>query len=132
MSRSNLRLRPARPDDIRAMIGADIDPEYCAMAPVGYTAERDGEIVAVATITWDKNGVAWGWLNRIGYVPAITMHRSALRMLRDLREVGEPALYVICNLAVPGAEKWLLRLGFARDETLSHPWGPIYKCDLSN
>ena len=127
---SRLSLRPARPDDIRALIGSDIDPEYCAMAPFGYTAERDGEIVATGTITWDRRGVAWGWFTRTGHVPAVTMHRCALEMLAMLREVGEPVLYVICNLAIPGAEKWLLRLGFVRDETLTHPWGPVFRADL--
>lgn len=131
MNPSSLHLRAASADDIRAVLGVDIDPEYCAMAPFGYAAERDGKVVAVGTITWDNRGVAWAWFNGRGAVPAITIHRKALAVLDMLREVGEPVLYTICDISVPCAEKWLRRLGFVRDETLMHPWGPVYRCDLS-
>lgn len=118
-------------DDIRTLNGGEgIDPAYCIGEPVGYAAERDGELLATGSVTWDRYGRAWGWFNRRGRVAPSTMHRCALEMLGMLRRVGEPEIYMICNLAIPGAEKWVKRLGFVRDERLPHPWGPVYRCDL--
>lgn len=131
MNPSSLRVRRVTAEDVRALLGSDIHPEFCIGEPAGFAAERDGELVAIGTVTWDRWGRAWGWLNRPGAIPAVTMHRRARAMLSLLREVEEPALYVICNHAIPGADTWLRRLGFVEDETLKHPLGAVYRCDLS-
>lgn len=118
-------------DDIVTLNGGGIDPEYCIGDPVGYAVERDGELLAAGSVTWDRFGRAWAWLNRHGPVPPTTMHRCALEMLGMLRRVEEPAVYMICDLSVARAEAWVKRLGFTRDETLRHPWGPVFRCDLT-
>lgn len=130
---SSLRVRVVRAEDIRAVLGCDIDPVYCIpeCKPVGYAAERDGAVVAIGVVTWDTEGRAWGWFNTRERLPAVVMHRRARAMLALLREAGEPALYAICNGAIPGAETWLRRLGFVVDEALTHPWGPVYRWDLT-
>lgn len=117
--------------DIRTFIGIDIATEYCVGEPVGYAACRDGRIVAAGSVTWDHWGRVWGWFNRSETLSPVILHRRAMRMLDLLRMAGEPAIYAMCSPEIPGSEKWLHRLGFVIDETLTHPWGPIYRCDLS-
>lgn len=130
-------IRRVTMDDVRKLNGSGIDPAYCIGEPVGYAAERNGHLLAAGSITWDRYGAAWAWLDvkkampARRLIPAATLHRCALEMLAMLQAVGEPELFMICNLAIPGAEKWILRLGFKRDETLTHPLGPVYKCALS-
>lgn len=131
MSRSSLRLRRVSVDDLLEL-DAVLPPEWRIREPAGWVAERNGRVVAAGTVSWDEWGRAWGWFNRREPVPAVTMHRRAIEMLRLLREVGEPALYAICHVETPGAEKWLKRLGFVPDATLTHELGPVYRCDLSN
>lgn len=125
-----LLVRRVTLDDMRAM-DAVLPPEWRIGEPIGYAAERDGELVAVGSVTWDQWGRAWGWFNRRGHVPAITMQRCALATLKLLRDVGEPRIYTICNAAIPGSDTWLRRLGFAVDPTLQHNLGIIWRCDLS-
>jgi hypothetical protein len=112
-------------------LDARLPEEWCVVDPVGYAAERDGKVVAIGAVTWDRWKRCWGWYNCREKLPAITMHRYAKEALHFLSKQGEPAMYAICNAGVPGAAKWLERLGFVRDETLTHELGPVYRCDLS-
>lgn len=118
-------------EDLQAL-DAELPEEWNIGKPAGYAAERNGELVAIGQVTWDRYGHVWGWFNKRERIPAIIMHRCALEVLDFLSrpEVGEKHLYMICNLAVPGAEKWVRRLGFVPDETLTHPYGPVFRCDL--
>lgn len=112
-------------------LAAEMPEEWCVADPAGYAVERDGELVATGQVTFDQHHRAWAWLNKKCPVPAAIMHRCALRMLGFLREVDEPCIYIICDLATPGAERWARRLGFVPDEMLTHPLGPVYRCDIS-
>ncbi len=125
-------VRPVTAEDIRTLIGGDIDPEYSTLSPVGYAAERDGALVAAGSVTWDRAGRAWGWLNCCEPVPPRILHCCALEMLAMLRGVGEPAVSMIVNQSVHGAERWARRLGFVPDAAMTHPWGPVFRCTLSD
>ncbi|WP_442582515.1 hypothetical protein ACSBOB_11460 [Mesorhizobium sp. ASY16-5R] len=61
----------------------------------------------------NPHGAACGFFDRRQPVSAFTVHRAAYRIMAALREVGEEALYVQCDGSIPGAERWLRRLGFA-------------------
>lgn len=124
-----ISIRRVTLDDVLAL-DALLPQEWRVGEPVGYAAERDGALVAIGTVTWDRWGRAWGWYNSREQLPAITMHRCAIEMLRMMREVRAPALYAICGLQFAGSVKWLDRLGFVPDETLTHELGPVYRCDL--
>lgn len=117
-------------DDLREM-GAVMPAEWDIGKPIGYAADRNGELVAAGSVTWDHGGRAWGWLNCRERVPARIMHTCALEMLLRLREVGEPDIRMIVNLSIDGAERWARRLGFVRDDALRHEWGPVLRCDLT-
>ena len=125
-----LRIRRIKHEDIIAL-DAVLPEEWRIGPPVGFAAERDGQLVAIGTVTWDKWGRAFGWYNCPGQpLPAITMHRCAREAMRWLREAGEPAMYAICHPGIPGSAKWLERLGFVVDDDLKHPRGDVYRCTL--
>lgn len=122
-------VRSVTREDLQAL-DAELPEEWNIGKPAGYAAERNGELVATGQVTWDRYGHVWGWFNNCERVPAIIMHRCALEMLRLLRECEEARLYMICDLDAPGAEKWVRRLGFVPDDTMKHPLGPVFRCDL--
>jgi hypothetical protein len=139
-----IKVRPATPDDLKE-VGAEASDEFCIGDVLMYAAERDGELVGTGQVTVDKWGRYWGWFNRRGDVPAITMHKTALHAINELRVLEgsvrqeilaegktyvETALYAICHPGIPGSAKWLERLGFVVDENLTHPQGLVYRCDL--
>lgn len=125
-----ISIRRATADDARAIAGGTLPADWCIGAPVGWAAERDGEVIALGAVTWDRYGRAWGWFSGSGAVPAITMHRKAREMLAMLREAGEPTLYAICNTAIPGADTWLRRLGFVEAPDMHSEAGPVWQCNL--
>jgi hypothetical protein len=125
-----LRVRDLREADTE-VLDACLPPEWCVVDPVGCAAERDGSVIAIGAVTWDKWGRCWAWYNSREQLPAVTMHRLAKAALNYLRKEGEPTVYAIANANVPGAARWLERLGFVRDETLAHELGPVYRCPLN-
>ena len=102
-----VRVRLATKDDF-LRVGEKVPPApWFAMVAV------DGEnLVGFGTITWDEHGHACGYFDRLGNVSAVTIHRTARMVIEWLRGVGEPALYVSCSETIPGAQRWLERLGF--------------------
>jgi hypothetical protein len=124
-----LSVRPVTPDDV-SETGLRLPPEWSIGEPVGYVAERNGAVAAIAQVTWDQWGRAWAWYDAFERLPAATVYRRSLEMLRMLREVKEPALYVICDLSISGSVKLLKRLGFVLDETIKSELGPVYRCDI--
>jgi hypothetical protein len=139
-----LRLRPAAGswpdgwvvrlitmDDLRTMLGCEMDPEYCAAGPFGFAAEYNGVLAATGAVTWDMVGRCWGWFNYVRGVPPRLMHVCALEALWWLRRVEEPYMLMIVDQSKDGAERWARRLGFVPDTAVTHHLGPVYRCNLS-
>jgi hypothetical protein len=124
-----LRVRCVTSDDVDAA-GLRLPPAWCIADPVGYVAERNRAVVAIAQVTWDQWGRAWAWYDAFEQMPAATVYRRSLEMLKLLREENEPALYVICDLSISGSVKLLERLGFVPDETMKSELGPVYRCSF--
>ena len=124
----NRRPRVATAADFRAFLGREPPPIW-----TGLVAEDEaGEIVAAGAVIWDEYGRAWGSYSTRQPLLAVTMHRAARRMLAALKAVEEPALYTFCSQSIPGAEKWLRRLGFEPAPKLTtDPEHPVWVCDLS-
>jgi hypothetical protein len=128
----SLSLRPASAEDLRRYAGCDLPADWAIDGwAIGYAAERAGEIVALGLVTRDIYLRAWAWFNSRERLPALMMHRKAKAMLAILREVGEPVIYAGCDYSIPGAEKWLQRLGFVPDTDLSTPERSVWRCNLS-
>jgi hypothetical protein len=124
-------LRAATPDDLRSYIGSDPHPAW-SVESFGILAERDGAIIALGIVTWDRYGRAWGWFSRREAVSAIAVHRLIIEAFGHLRKLGEPALYVLCDTSIPTAERWLRLLGFRRiPELIVDGEHPVWVCDLT-
>lgn len=86
---------------------------YGTPAPKTFTAmvgERGGEIVAIGGVFYD-GGTAMGFLDAKER-PALSLHRTAVKFMKTMKAVGEPAIYTACEDTIPRAADWLLRLGF--------------------
>ena len=114
-----LSLRNATAADYRALTGRD--PPECWF---GFAGVEEGAVVALGGVTWRwdarrMRALCWCSFDARVRVPAVTMHRLALKTLRFLAGDGEPAAFAFCDHRIPGAEKWLRRLGFAPDAEMS-------------
>lgn len=101
--------RLATPADFLRFYGTEPPEEW-----FGVTAERDDVLLGMGSVVWDKWGRPWLFFNRAKVnVPAITMHRLAKWVMRDLRRTfDETFVLSFCDEKIAGAEKWLRRLGF--------------------
>lgn len=77
----------------------------------GYTKIIDGKAVAIGGVRLYQDGRLW--LGLIGPCRPI-YHRWALRFLGALAQQGITEVWSYPDMTVPGAEKWLRRLGFKR------------------
>lgn len=111
-------VRSIGPDDagraaVRAFCNRDVAPAFVNEGVFfGAVAEEAGEPVALGVVAWNAYGQAEGYFNRKGDVSPFVMHRTALRVIKVAFAVGVPAIYSGCDYRVPGARKWLERLGF--------------------
>ncbi len=122
-----ISVRLATPEDLRDFARCDL-PEWC-VEWVAYVAEKDGCLIGLGTIIWDKWGRTWAAFDRRGAISPFLMHRLAKRTIAHLREVGIKSLYAECG-DVPGAVKWLRRLGFRPAPVVPGASGKVWACDL--
>lgn len=126
---SRIRLRLATDDDIRRFARQD-RPEW-VVEWVAYAAEQDGEVVALGMILWDSHGLTWVMYNSRIKLSPFLMHRLAKKTLGHLREIGVTDLYTFCDDAIPGADKWLARLGFRPSFEFPSDAPPVLTCKLT-
>jgi hypothetical protein len=118
-----LKVELATPATFRAWCGREMPDSY-----VGYIGKRDGVPVAMGGVFWDDDGFCIAAYDSRGRISAFVMHRIALRLLKVLRDIGETAVWADCDRNIPGAEKWLRRLGFTPcagadgEEVWQHVW----------
>ncbi len=100
----------------RLATAADFERFYGKQPPdewFGVTAERDGVLLGMGSVVWDKWGRAWLFFNRGQGASALAMHRLALWVMRDLQTTfRETTVFAFCDETIAGADKWLQRLGF--------------------
>lgn len=89
---------------------------------LGVCAKEGERIVAFGVIIWADNGNALGFVDKKGPVSRFMLHREARRVLRVLKQVGEPHVSVMCDGRLPGAEYWLRKMGFAPVEDTPELW----------
>lgn len=117
---------------VREATGADFHSFY-GREPAGIwfgmCAVENGVIVGFGAILWRQDPrphlgepgmLAWAIVDVKAPVPAVRLHRKVVLVLKTLcRQLGEPAVYCNCDARIPGAERWLQRLGFVQDVGLS-------------
>lgn len=125
----NPTVRLATADDLRRYAGRN-PPEWC-VEWCGYVAERDGEIVALGMVFWDKWGRTWGLYDFRERQSPFLMHRLARETIAHLRRIGVTTLHAFCDDRVPKADLWLKRLGFRLAPELPPDPTPVWICTLS-
>ena len=125
-----ISVRLATPDDLSAFARRE-PPDWC-IEWLGYVAERDGRLLALGSVFWDKWGRVWGAFDKKERVSPFLMHRLARVTITRLREIGIKQLYAECDLRVPNAAKWLRRLGFRPAPIVPPDPRQVWICTLSN
>ena len=101
-------LRPFHPSDLGDLEGSStLNPAF------GLTAVRNGVAIGYAGLHF-FGGRAWVFFHSRD--PAIRrgmfLHRLVVRWLAAARALGVMEMWAYCDMRWPGAEAWLLRLGF--------------------
>lgn len=80
----------------------------------GWTGERDGEVLGVGGLAFLPDGTVAAFLRCTdeGRKYAVSLHKAALRVLQDARELGISRLVALAEQDIAPARRWLLRLGF--------------------
>lgn len=118
-----MTIRNATREEFRAIAGREAPAAWFGMVEEG----ADG-IRAMGSIEWHANAadpgavLAWATFDRLGRVSGLRAHRQIRRVLAQLRELDEPAIYCVCS-GDAKAVRWLGRLGFARDPAQSEFYG---------
>ncbi len=89
---------------------------------MGKAVIRNGKVVGVGSITWDEEGRALGAFDHTEPLSRYTMHRTLMGMIRILKTVGEPVLYVARDESIPGSGRWLTRAGFSPMPDYPQAW----------
>lgn len=71
--------------------------------------DENGAVVAIGALDLDEHGRVWAMFGGSAHP---TDHRYALAMLQSLLSEGIAEIWAECDYSIPGAEKWLRRLGF--------------------
>ena len=117
------RPRVATAADFREFFGREPPAIWTGLV----VEDDEGAIVGAGIVAWDEYGRAWGSYSARRKLPIGIMHRAAKRALSVLETVGEPALYVVCDKTIVGAEDWLQRLGFEpKPEMSAAPQYPVW------
>lgn len=103
-NRTEVRL--ATDEEFRVIYGKAPPPAW-----VGFVGDRGGRLLGCAGVVWE-NGHAIAFFDKTEKVSAFALHRGARLLFRVLRQVGETVVYAGCDEKIPGAAKWLKRLGF--------------------
>lgn len=100
-------IRPATEKDVKEFLG----DQKLGSSVYGYSVELDGNVVALATRSLQKNQSVIFSNIKDSNAPKITVYRTALKVLKMLIRKGMP-FYAIRNDNIPNAGKFLESLGF--------------------
>lgn len=106
-----VQFTPATPSDFFEFTG-ELPPARVR----AFTARVDGRIIGIGGIGLMPDGtrVAFTNLSEEAHNYPIALHKAALFTLKTAREMGVKRLVATTVTNHPAAERWLLRLGFAK------------------
>lgn len=103
---------------LRPTVAADL-PHVIGNQPLPFrikalTAHIGDQVLGVGGLGYMPNGIVGAFvaMNEEGRKYPAAIHRAGLAAMRMIRESGEPRVVAIADALVPGAERWLERLGF--------------------
>ncbi|MGY4295370.1 hypothetical protein ACVWXN_003465 [Bradyrhizobium sp. i1.4.4] len=102
-------LRPTVASDLPHVIGEPLPFRIKAI-----TAHVGDQVLGVGGLGYLPNGVVGAFvaMNAEGRKYPAAIHRAGLAAMRMIRDSGEPRVVAIADELVPGAQRWLARLGF--------------------
>ena len=114
-------LRPTRPDDLPHLIGEPLPWRVRAI-----TGEIDGRVIGIGGLTFLPGGTvaAWTALTDEALRHKITLHRAALRLLREAKAAGYSRIVACADPESVKAVRWLERLGFECLAGMVYVWRP--------
>lgn len=109
MSGLRVTLRPTVPADLQHVLDKPLPYRIKAI-----TAHIGDQVLGVGGLCYMPNGVVGAFvaMNAEGRKYPAAIHRAGLAAMRMIRRSGEPRVTAIADEFVPGAERWLERLGF--------------------
>lgn len=107
MALRDYTIRVATPDDAVRRYGYPIPWPWTGLA-----MEENGELIGLGGVVWKDDGRCWCFLNCQRMPPAITAHRTALRLLQHAFAAGEDMIFVVPTPGIVTAKPWLTALGF--------------------
>lgn len=115
---SRLIVRPATHADV-AELSERIHgvAERLVYTSFAYAGEIDGKVVGFGGLSY-VNGdvVAFADLMDVVREHPVTLHRIALKVLEEAARRGHRAVYASADKLTPAAARWLVRLGFVKQE----------------
>lgn len=109
MSGLRVALRPTVAADLPHVITEPLPFRIKAI-----TAHLGDQVLGVGGLGYMPNGVVGAFvaMNDEGRKYPAAIHRAGLAAMRMIRDSGEPRVVAIADEFVPGARRWLERLGF--------------------
>lgn len=103
-------VEPATNDDIARFYGGiALQGDWMGLV------RRRGRLVVAAGGIFKRDDGPWrGFMDIPPHERGISVFRYALRLLREAKAAGAPSVDVVCSNEIPGAAKFLSRLGFEK------------------
>lgn len=118
-----VQLRPTVPADLPLVISEPLPYRIKALTAYipgepFWTSGGDGvfddQVLGVGGLCYMPNDIVGAFvaMTEEGRKYPAAIHRAGLAAMRMIRQSGEPRVVAIADRIVPGAERWLERLGF--------------------
>lgn len=106
---TRVTLRPTVASDLPHVIGEPLPFRIKAI-----TAHIGDQVLGVGGLGYLPNGVVGAFvaMSAEGRKYPVAIHRAGVAAMRMIRQSGEQRVVAIADELVPGAERWLARLGF--------------------
>lgn len=105
----NPEIRPTTQDDVERFFGKPMP--YRARAVTAVVGEK---IIGIGGVAMLPDGSALAFLDMADGAEryAVTLHKTALRVIADAKRRGIRKIAACADLTKPAAVRWLIRLGF--------------------
>lgn len=109
MPQTRVEVRPTTQDDVERFFGKPLP--YRARALTAFVGDK---IIGIGGVAMLPDGSALAFLDMAEGAEryAVTLHKTALRVLSDAKQRGIRKIAACADLTKPAAVRWLIRLGF--------------------
>lgn len=110
-----ISVRPATEEDVSAYFDGEPPEGLRGARLLAYAGESEGKVVGLGGVVYMPHGPVMGFfdIKPEGRKHAVTIHRTARRILATWTLRGHRSLLITVDRSIPKAEEWARRLGFA-------------------